>query len=193
MTAADLALAGVEPDPGDELFVPAGTTAAFASDGVARVRNPGARTVVALDVAIYHEEPRPLPRAFTTDSGISFQLLASASADAAPAGKTAIALERIRLAADAALPGDLSHGLTLFYIEAGTQVVTPLVGRVFAARAAAPTPYSIPGALRPLATGTELGVTAGGVVFLPLGAEASVRNQARRPVEMLALTVRETA
>jgi hypothetical protein len=149
--------------------------------------------VVALDVAVYHEEPRPLPRAFTTDNGLSFQLLASASADAAPVGASVIALERIRLAAGAALPGDLGHALTLFYVEAGTLVVTPLAGKVFAARAAAPTPYSIPGALRPLANGTELGVTAGGVVFLPLSAEASVRNDARRPVELLSLTVREMA
>src|SRR5215211_1605112 len=137
LTSVELGGSAPAADESDELFVPAGTTVTFGSLDVARVRNPGARSVVALDVAVFREEPRLISRAFTTDDGISFQLLASASAAAAPAGRVALALERLRLGESARFPADLSYGLALAYIEAGTIELTSAAGEVFAARAAA--------------------------------------------------------
>ncbi len=192
-TSVELAVSAPAPDEGEELFVPAGTTVTFGSLEVARVRNPGARSVVALDVAVFREEPRPISRAFTTEDGISFQLLASASAAVAPAGRVALALERLRLGGSSQLPADLSHGLTLAYIEAGTIELRPVAGDVFAARAAASTPYSMPGSLQPIAIDQVRGMTAGGVAFLPVGAECVVANEAARPADVLALSVREVA
>ena len=192
-TSAALAVADPAPDEGDELFVPAGTTVTFGSIGVSRVRNPGARSVVALEVAVFREEPRPISRAFTTEEGISFQLLASASAAAAPGGRVALALERLRLGAQSELPADLCRGLTLAYVEAGTVELRSVAGDVFAARAAASTPYSMPGSLQPIVTGDMRGVTAGGFIFLPQGAECEVANVATRPADVLTLAVREVA
>lgn len=193
LTSIELALSAPAPDENKELFVPAGTTVTFGSLEVARVRNPGARSVVALDVAVFREEPRPISRAFTTEDGISFQLLASASAAAAPAGRVALALERLRLGASARLPADLRHGLTLTYVEAGSIELRPVAGDVFAARAAASTPYSMPGSLQPIAMDQRRGITAGGVVYLPVGAECEVANVAERPADVLTLSVREVA
>ena len=193
LTSVELGVSAPAPDEGKELFVPAGTTVTFGSLEVARVRNPGARSVVALDVAVFREEPRPISRAFTTEDGISFQLLASASAAAAPAGRVALALERLRLGGSSQLPADLCHGLTLIYVEAGTVQLRPVAGEVFSARAAASTPYSMPGSLQPIAIDQERGMTAGGVAFLPVGAECGVVNVAERPADVLALSVREVA
>ncbi|MBW3631822.1 MAG: hypothetical protein KY456_02220 [Chloroflexi bacterium] len=190
-TAAHLAISAPRPVEGDELFVPAGTTVTFGSIGVSRVRNPGGRSVVALDIAVFHEEPRPLTRAFTTDDGISFQLLASASAEVAPQGRVALILERVRLGAQTELPLDLSHGLTLAYVEAGTIKLRPAAGDVFAARAAASAPYSMPGSLQPISAGDERGITAGGTVFLSVGAECAVTNDAARSADILTLALRE--
>ncbi len=192
-TSVELAVSAPAPEEGDELFVPAGTTVTFGSLEVVRVRNPGTRSVVALDVAVFREEPRPISRAFTTEDGISFQLLASASAAAAPAGRVALALERLRIGRSARLAADLSRGLTLLYVEAGTIELKPVAGDVFAARAAASTPYSMPGSLQPIATDQKRGITAGGVIFLPVGAECDVFNGAERPADVLALGVREIA
>ena len=192
-TATELAIAAPAAQEGDELFVPAGTAVTFGSLGVSRVRNPGGRSVVALDVAVFHGEPRPISRAFTTDDGISFQLLASASAEDAPRGRVALILERVRLGAYTELPLDLSHGLLLAYIEAGTIELKPAAGEVFAARAAASAPYSMPGSLQPIAAGEERGITAGGTVFLPVGAECAVANGATRSADILTLAVREGA
>ncbi|MDF3041678.1 MAG: hypothetical protein K0Q71_4384, partial [Thermomicrobiales bacterium] len=193
LTSVELGVSAPATDDGKELFVPAGTTVTFGSLEVARVRNPGARSVVALDVAVFREEPRPISRAFTTEDGISFQLLASASAAAAPAGRVALALERLRLGGSSQLPTDLCHGLTLIYVEAGTVQLRPVAGEVFSARAAASTPYSMPGSLQPIAIDQERGMTAGGVAFLPVGAECGVVNVAERPADVLALSVREVA
>jgi hypothetical protein len=192
-TGAQLAVAAPAAKEGDELFVPAGATVTFGTPGVSRVRNPGGRSVVALDVAVFHEEPRPIARAFTTDDGISFQLLTSASAEVAPPGRVALVLERVRLGARRELPSDLSHGLTLAYVEAGTIELRPATGEVFAARAAASAPYSMPGSLQPITTGEERGITAGGTIFLPMGADCAITNSATRSAEMLTLAVREVS
>jgi hypothetical protein len=193
LTSVEFGVSAPPPDESNELFVPAGTTVTFGSLDVARVRNPGARSVVALDVAVFREEPRPISRAFTTEDGISFQLLASASATAGPAGRVALALERLRLGGSSQLPADLCRGLTLIYVEAGTVQLRPVAGEVFSARAAASTPYSMPGSLQPIAIDQERGMTAGGVAFLPVGAECGVVNVAERPADVLALSVREVA
>jgi hypothetical protein len=193
LTSGELGGSAPAANESDELFVPAGTTVTFGSLEVARVRNPGARSVVALDVAVFREEPRPISRAFTTEDGISFQLLASASAAVAPSGRVGLALERLRLGSSSQLPADLSHGLTLAYVEAGSMELRPVGGEVYAARAAASTPYSMPGSLQPIAMGQKRGITAGGVIFLPVGAECGVVNVAARTADVLALSVREIA
>jgi len=193
LTSVELGVSAPAPDQGKELFVPAGTTVTFGSLEVARVRNPGARSVVALDVAVFREEPRPISRAFTTDDGISFQLLASASAAAAPLGRVVLALERVRLGASAQLPADLRYGLALTYVEAGSIEISPVAGNVFAARAAASAPYAMPGSLQPVAMDQKRAITAGGVIFLPVGAEYGAVNVAERSAAILALSVRETA
>ena len=91
------------------------------------------------------------------------------------------------------MPADLCYGLTLAYVEAGTIEVKPVRGEVFAARAAASAPYSMPGSLQPIAMDQTRSITAGGVVFLPVGAECGVTNVAERPADVLALSVREIA
>ena len=72
LTSVELRGSALAPADGNELFVPAGTAVTFGSLEVARVHNPGTRSVVALDVAVFREEPRPIARAFTTEDGISF-------------------------------------------------------------------------------------------------------------------------
>jgi hypothetical protein len=192
LSAREFSLLVPEPDLSDELFVPAGTTITFASRGVTTVRNPGARSVVALDVVVYTEAPRPLARAFTTEEGVSFQLLASANAAAALPGGVAVTLERVRLGQQAELPADLSIGLMLARVGAGTLRIRPDSGEVFAARAAASTPYSMPGSLEPIPTGDAREVTAGGVVFLPVGSAAAIANPVQRSAEVMILTMRES-
>lgn len=191
LTSREFSLLAPEPDVRDELFVPAGTAITFGSRGVTAVRNPGARSVVVLEAVVYPEEPRPIARAFTTDDGVSFQLLASASAAAAPTGRVAVTLERVRLGPGAELPQDLSAGVTLTRIDAGTVALRPTTGEVFAARAAASAPYSMPGSLAPIAAGLVREVTAGGVIFLPLGASAAIANALQRAADLMTLAVRE--
>jgi hypothetical protein len=191
-TAAELAAAKAPPDPDEKLFLPAGTVMTFAAQSVASVRNAGSRPVVILDVVVYHDDPRPLSRAFTAD-GVSFQLLASASASEAPDGAATVTLERVRLGSGAALPADLCRGLTLLYLAAGMLRLRARRGAVAMARAAAAAPYAMPGALEVLDPSETRDVTAGGVVFSPLDGIAAMSNTGSRTVELLALTVRETA
>src|SRR5215213_3319118 len=193
LTSIELGVSAPAPDDGNELFVPAGTTVTFGSLDVARVRNPGARSVIALDVAVFREEPRPITRAFTTDDGVSFQLLASANATIAPAGRVELALQRLRLGAYSRLPADLCYGLTLAYVEAGSTKLRPVAGEVFAVPGAAATPYAMPGSLQPMATDRERDIAAGGVIFQTVGAECRVVNVTERPADVLALSVRELA
>jgi hypothetical protein len=191
ITSAALITDGHVPAPASELLVPAGTTMTFGAIGIASVRNPGTRSVVVLDVAVYHEEPRPMPRAFTSADGVSFQLLASGNATEAPLGRVLVALERVRLGVGAKLPTDLSHGLTLAYISAGGLRIRAEAGEVAAARAATAAPYSMPGALTAFGVGDERGATAGGIMFLPVGAAARIWNVDERHVELMTLSVRE--
>jgi hypothetical protein len=193
LPSAQLSISAPASKEDDELFVPAGTAVTFGATGVSRVRNPGGRSVVALDVAVFHEEPRPIARAFTTDDGISFQLLTSANAKVAPQGGVALILERIGLGAHTDLPLDLSHGLTLAYVEAGAIELRPVAGDVFSARASAAAPYSMPGSLQPIGAGDERAITAGGTIFLPVGAECRATNESARAADVLTLAIREVA
>jgi hypothetical protein len=193
LTSSAFSPVSPEPEPSDELFVPAGAAITFGSRGVTTVRNPGADAVVALDVVVYPEAPRPIAHAFTTEDGVSFQLLASASALEAPVGRVTVVLERIWLGARAALPTDLGTGMTLARVDAETLSLRPGVGEVFAARAAVSALSTAAGSLELIAVGSTLKVTPGGVIFLPAGAEAAIINATQRPADLMTLSVREVA
>ena len=192
ISSAELAM-DTPPDPDSEVIIPAGTAMAFEAPGVASIRNPGTRSVVVLDAVVFHEEPRAVARAFTTDAGLSFQLLASASAGEAPTGRISVTLERLRVSADEALPPDLRTGVTLMYIEAGGLDLGSDLGTVFSARAAASAPYALPGALNPISAGDRRAASAGAVIFVPHDARALAVNRDKRVAEVLSLALREAA
>lgn len=192
ISSAELAMAAT-PDPDNEVIIPTGTAMAFAAPGVASIRNPGTRSVVVLDAVVFHEEPRAVARAFTTDAGLSFQLLASASAEEAPTGRISVTLERLRVSVDEALPPDLRTGVTLMYIEAGALDLGSDLGTIFSARAAASAPYALPGALKPIPAGDRRAATAGAIIFIPQGARALGVNRDKRVTEVLSLALREAA
>jgi hypothetical protein len=193
LTARDFSLGSPAPAASDELFVPAGTAIAFAARGVTSMRNPGDRSTVVLDAAVFREAPRSMARAFTTEDGVSFQLLASASAQEAPAPRATIVLEHIRLGHQATLPEDLSGGVTLLRVESGMTRVRSQSGAVLVASSAASAPYATSESLQPLASGSVRDVTAGGVVFLPAAGSMSLTNPSRRIAGMMALALLETA
>jgi hypothetical protein len=191
ITAMELANLTTPPEASHELLLPAGMAMTFGTLAVASVRNPGSRPAVFLDAMIFPEEPRALMRAFTTNEGISFQLLASASAPDAPGRRVIVALDRLSLGGSTTLPKNASHGLVIMYVEAGTIEVRAGAAEVHVARAAASAPYAMPGALQPVARGERREVTAGGVVFLTMGTEAEMHNAGRRTARILSLSVRE--
>jgi hypothetical protein len=162
----------------------------FGSVGIISVRNTGRHTVVLLDAAVYSEEPRPLARAFTSDDGLSFQLLAHASLAAIPRSPAAVTLERLRLAPGAAMPSSSSAGCGVIYLEAGSLELTHVMGEVGHARAAAAAPYALPGALQPLEPGQRRPVTAGGVMAIALDGVATIENTSRGLASMLMLAMR---
>jgi hypothetical protein len=51
----------------------------------------------------------------------------------------------------------------------------------------------MPGTLQSIRAGVGRNVTAGGVIFLPVGTAAAIANAIDRPADALALTVREVA
>jgi hypothetical protein len=181
------------PDQNGDTLLSTGTATSFVSRRVVSVGNPGKRPAVALDVAVFHQEPRTLLRAFTTKTGLSFQLLANASADRCPEGKLRVALERLRIAAGNEVPADLRDGLTLVYVDAGTLSLRRLQGEVLAGRPAAVAPYSVPGALQPVPAGEQRDLTAGGTLFLPRGGRVEAVNQRDHAIALLVLTLREAA
>lgn len=190
VSSAELATTVALPDQSDEFLLSTGTRMSFVSRRVTSVRNPGQRPAVALDVAVFHQEPRMLLRAFTTSSGVSFQLLASASAALCPEGRLRVALERVRVGAGGEIPGDLRSGLTLGYVEAGTLSLSHVAGEVFAALAAVAAPYSAPGALQPVFPGEQREITAGSTIFLPEGARADAVNKRDRTASVMLLAIR---
>jgi len=193
LSAGELVLVAPPANPVNEILAPAGSTMRFTGLGVSSVRNPGSRPVVWLDVAVFREAPRPLRRAFTTDDGVSFQLMASAEAETAPVGPIAVELDRWRVPARSEAPDEASRGLSLLYIETGSLTIRPRSGDVQTAHAAAPAPYSQPGALQRVAPDTAQSVTAGAVIFLPAASRAEIVNGRGRTASLLALALREIA
>jgi hypothetical protein len=193
LSAGELVLVAPPANPINEILAPAGSTMRFTGLGVSSVRNPGSRPVVWLDVAVFRDAPRPMRRAFTTDDGVSFQLLAGAEAEAAPTGPIAVELDRWRIPARSEAPDEAGRGLSLLYLEAGSLTIRPRSGDVQTAHAAAPAPYSQPGALHPVPPDTNQSVTAGAVIFLPTGSRAEIVNALGRPARLLGLGLREIA
>jgi hypothetical protein len=173
-----------------DLVLRSGTAMPFGSVSIASIRNSGKRSVVLLDAAVYSEEPRPMARAFTSDDGLSFQLLAHASLAAVPSTPAAVTLERLRLGPGAAMPSWISTGCALIYLESGGVVLTGLIGEVAYARAAAAAPYALPGTLRAVALGDQQPVTAGGVIALALDSSATIHNASTRTASFLMLAIR---
>lgn len=173
-----------------DLVLRSGTAMPFGSVSIASIRNAGKRSAVLLDAAVYSEEPRPMARAFTSDDGLSFQLLAHASLAAIPTTPAAVTLERLMLAPGATLPASFSMGSAVVYLESGGIVLTCLAGEVAYARAAAAAPYALPGALKAMTPGQEHPVTAGGVMSLALDAAARIENAGTRPASFLMLALR---
>lgn len=171
-----------------ELVMATGTSLSADDPGIMSLRNPGAGSAVILDVVVYREAARPFPRAFTSDE-VSFQLLASAVAEAAPEGGAMVRLERTWLAAQQVLVRQAGSGVTVGYLERGAVQVMSDAGQVATARAATAAPYSLPGALQALDQGRERLVTAGGMVFVPQDGAASLKNTERRDAELLVLSV----
>lgn len=173
-----------------EFVLRSGTAMPFGSIGIASIRNTGRRTAVLLDAAVYSEEPRPIMRAFTSDDGLSFQLLAHASLAAIPEAPAAVTLERVSLDPGAAMPSSSRAGCALVYLESGSIELSHQAGEVASARAAAAAPYALPGSLQALAPGQRRPVTAGGVMAISLHGMATVENTSTRQVSMLMLAMR---
>lgn len=171
-----------------ELIMATGTSLSADDPGIMSLRNPGAGSAVILDVVVYREAARPFPRAFTSDE-VSFQLLASAVAEAAPENGATVRLERTWLAPQQALVHAAETGVTVGYLERGAAQVMSEAGHVATARAATAAPYSLPGSLRVLAQGQQRLVTAGGMVFVAQDGAATVMNTERRDAELLVLSL----
>ncbi len=131
-----------------------------------------------------------MARAFTSDDGLSFQLLAHVSLAATPMTPAAVTLERLTLAPGAAMPASVSAGCAVMYLESGGIALTSLAGEVASARAAAAAPYAMPGSLKVMAPGQLQPVTAGGVITLSLEAAASIQNASARAASFLMLAMR---
>jgi hypothetical protein len=188
ISAADLSSSPASQYDLVELIMATGTSLSADDPGIISLRNPGAGSAVILDVVVYREEARAFSRAFTSD-GVSFQLLASAVAEAAPEGGATVRLERRWLASRQVLAQEAGAGVTVGYLERGAVQVTSEAGQIATARAATATPYSLPGALQVLERGRERLVTAGGMVFVPQDGAAAVTNTERRDAELLLLSV----
>jgi len=173
-----------------DLVLRSGSAMPFGSVSITSIRNTGRRSVVLLDAAVYSEEPRPMERAFTSDDGLSFQLLAHASLAAIPTIPAAVTLERLTLALGATLPASFSTGSAVVYLESGGIDLTSLAGEVAYARAAAAAPYAMPGSLKAMVAGQVQPITAGGVITLALDASASIQNATARPASFLMLAMR---
>jgi hypothetical protein len=171
--------------PGERLALPDG--------GAREIRNDGARPVVFLDAALFPPGPDPLLPAFTTPEGLVFQLRAGATVEAVPTGRLRVSLSRVYLARLGALPAAPWPGPAIAYVDTGVLELEPTGGEVRYARAAAATANSTGGAVRPVAVGSRLTVTAGGSVVLATGAAIEARNPRAAPVVVLLLEVAPAA
>jgi hypothetical protein len=169
-------------DPGDRLILP--------PNAVREVRNDGAHPSVFLDAALFPVGPRPVAVAFTTDEGISFQLLAGVVAEVVPEPPVEFVLARIKLPRDGDLPAEPRQGPAVAYVEAGSLGLVPTAGEVRYSRAAAPAPYSTAGAMKPVPLGRKIPLTAGASAFLPTGSAISARNERDVPATILVVEIR---
>lgn len=174
---------------GSELVLAAGDRLGLPERGIGGLRNDGTRAVVFLDAALFPAADRPAAAAFTTDDGISVQVLAAAVVEAAPPGPALFRLRRLRLAAGEALPAGPWPGLALARVEAGSLRLVPAAEGVQFSRAAAAAPYSAAGPMRPLPAGAPALLSAGASVLLPPGAAVASENERAVAATLLLLEV----
>lgn len=178
----------IHPRADDRVLAP-GDRLGFAAGGIGGLRNDGARPTVYLDAALFPAAARPADGAFTTDEGISVQLLAAAVVEEAATGPVEFRLRRLRLPSGAGLPG-APPGLALVYVEAGALRLAAAGEGVQFSRAAAAAPYSAAGPMRPLAAGSAATLTAGGSFLLPMAAAVESRNERATTTTLLVVEVR---
>lgn len=168
--------------PGDRLVLETGAVRGLGNDG--------ARPTVFLDAALFPPGPEPVAAAFTTEEGISFQLLTGAVTEAVPPGPVELALARLRIPPGGALPAEPRGGPAVAYVEAGSLALTATAGEVRFGRAAAPAPNSTAGPLKPVAVGQHATLTAGTSLFLPVGAAVVGVNGRDVPASLLMVELR---
>ena len=168
--------------PGDRLILETGA--------LRTVSNDGARPAVYLDAALFPAGPEPVAAAFTTEEGVSFQLLTGVVAETVPSGPVAFALVRVRVPPGGALPATPRAGPAIAYVESGSLALTATAGDVRFGRAAAPAPTSTAGPLRPVAVGEGATVSAGSSLFLATGAAVAAGNARGVPASLLMVEVR---
>lgn len=179
----EVAIAGTDVvlGSGDRLILEAGA--------VRGVGNDGARPTVYLDAALFPIGPEPVAAAFTTEEGISFQLLAGVVVTAVPPGPVELALGRVRVPPGGSLPTAPWAGPAVAYVEAGSLALTATAGEVRFGRAAAPAPNSTAGPLRPVALGRGVNLTAGTSLFVAMGAAVAATNGRDVPASLLMVEV----
>lgn len=161
----------------------------LAAGGIGGLRNDGARPTVYLDAALFPAADRPDDGAFTTDDGVSFQLLAGAVVEAAPTGRVEFRLRRLHLPSGAGLPDGRRPGLALAYVESGALRLAPASDGVLFSRAAAAAPYSVAGPMRPVAAGSAVALAAGASLLLPMGSAVESRNERASVTTVLVVEV----
>lgn len=172
--------------PGQSLVAPAGRSIALDARAIVGVGNVGTRPVVILDAAVFGAGDRPPARAFTTDSGVGFQVLAGGVAGPPPAGPCTVALLRLNIA-----PGETiaMTGTALVYAESGTGWASATADGVRYARAAGQAPGSSAGPWRDVGGSREAPLTAGSALLLGRAAAATIGNAGQRAVRLLVVTV----
>ena len=176
--------------PGEEVILEPGDRVALEPGAVREIRNDGPTPAVYLDAALFPPGPDPVPAAFTTVDGISFQLLVGATLDPPPAGTLEFALSRAELGPRAAWPATARDGPAAVYVESGSLALTPTAGAVRFSRAAAPAPYSQPAPMRDVPIGSNVRLTAGAAALLPTGSAVDARNERRVAARLLVVEVR---
>lgn len=174
--------AGIVLGPGDRLVLESGA--------VREVRNDGARSAVYLDAALMPAGDAPGDAAFTTEGGVSFQLLAGDVLADVPPAPVAFSLSRLRLPPGGALPPDARLGPAIAYVEAGLLEVVATAGAASFSRAASPAPLSAAGPMRPIVPGRAVTVTAGASLALMGGSEVAASNGREVPATLLLVEVR---
>ena len=169
-----------------------GSALTVAAEVVREVRNDGAETALALDVAVFPGGARPLAPSVTTADGVVFTLLAGGVAAELPPGPVQIFLRRVVLPPRRALPRGLAEGIAVLHLEAGAATLRPVAGGAFVTEAWRWPRVGEAGEPRPLAVGTEVALLPGGGAFVPYEGDAEVRAGVGGAT-MLVLTVHASA